>query len=633
MDFVKHLNVAGVDAKEIPCIVGHGVPTNNTRGAVGSFYMDSDTKKLYKCVQETKEKTGTPVIGTWDGESDTNNLPVVDKVYFNTEMPIEEVFELCLKIVDPITGLGCLAYGDDPQKAVAVIAGKNDEITICIIGSSTTQMFVYNPCNIKQYETDFEGWNPDFNGEYEIGSYLVAPGIVLNRNSGIKTIEDPTICANLISLTPLEEGKIIGGIWEKLTEDSGIVDVEELPTEDINEKVLYRTTVDDTQSYYGYNNNKSSQLVNITDTPEINGDITWDGVVGDKIAWDPASNYYGSEQMVRVSDLVIPEEYLKGNRVLITSSSGGYESTCDSTIWKSDLLENAYHAYDENSSSTMLPRVIYLLKDTIADEQELKAGVYFVYKEVSQLYTVSAVLQNSYTVAPKKLLPTEFKQAFKDSDIVSDAIVDVEELPNENINEKILYRVHQNETYVYYAHKNGVWSQLIDVVTTSETLSADFTWDGTITEGMESIAMSSEDVYYKISDLIVPKEKLLNNTAQMEIIRHNINDNTNKISTSGEAMFVSLGDFTDDLHSVIAAVPTNTCATMPGVMYVCEETVFEGALFKTGIYALRSNGEDTFLYCSKMTLTDPYTETIYNYTLPDNFWSAFETGMTIGGKY
>lgn len=50
MDFVKHLNLFGVEAKEIPCIVGENVPTADTVGEVGSLYMDSETGEIYKCV-------------------------------------------------------------------------------------------------------------------------------------------------------------------------------------------------------------------------------------------------------------------------------------------------------------------------------------------------------------------------------------------------------------------------------------------------------------------------------------------------------------------------------------------------------------------------------------------------------
>ena len=50
MNFVKHLNIFGVEAKEIPCIQGIGAPTESTEGAVGCLYMDTDTGEIYKCI-------------------------------------------------------------------------------------------------------------------------------------------------------------------------------------------------------------------------------------------------------------------------------------------------------------------------------------------------------------------------------------------------------------------------------------------------------------------------------------------------------------------------------------------------------------------------------------------------------
>lgn len=49
MNYVEHLNIFGVDVKEIPCIKGKGAPTTTTAGEVGMLYMDIDTGALYKC--------------------------------------------------------------------------------------------------------------------------------------------------------------------------------------------------------------------------------------------------------------------------------------------------------------------------------------------------------------------------------------------------------------------------------------------------------------------------------------------------------------------------------------------------------------------------------------------------------
>lgn len=49
MNYVDSLNMFGVEAKEIPSIKGNGAPTAATAAAVGCFYMDIDTGKVYKC--------------------------------------------------------------------------------------------------------------------------------------------------------------------------------------------------------------------------------------------------------------------------------------------------------------------------------------------------------------------------------------------------------------------------------------------------------------------------------------------------------------------------------------------------------------------------------------------------------
>ncbi len=49
MNFVESLELFHVSAKEIPCLTGKGAPTEQTEGAPGVLYMDTDTGNLYKC--------------------------------------------------------------------------------------------------------------------------------------------------------------------------------------------------------------------------------------------------------------------------------------------------------------------------------------------------------------------------------------------------------------------------------------------------------------------------------------------------------------------------------------------------------------------------------------------------------
>ena len=52
MNYVKSLNLFGIEARQRPCLTGSGVPTTNTIGTVGELYMDKDTGTMYKCVSD-----------------------------------------------------------------------------------------------------------------------------------------------------------------------------------------------------------------------------------------------------------------------------------------------------------------------------------------------------------------------------------------------------------------------------------------------------------------------------------------------------------------------------------------------------------------------------------------------------
>ena len=53
MNFVEHLNLFGIDFKDIPCLRDHGAPTTSTLGAVGLLYMNKDNGDLYKCISDS----------------------------------------------------------------------------------------------------------------------------------------------------------------------------------------------------------------------------------------------------------------------------------------------------------------------------------------------------------------------------------------------------------------------------------------------------------------------------------------------------------------------------------------------------------------------------------------------------
>ena len=76
MKFVKSLSMFHVNAKEIPCLTGKGAPTEQTEGAVGALYMDTDTGDLYKC---TAAEAGSYTWVNMDGLGSQNKT--VEKEY------------------------------------------------------------------------------------------------------------------------------------------------------------------------------------------------------------------------------------------------------------------------------------------------------------------------------------------------------------------------------------------------------------------------------------------------------------------------------------------------------------------------------------------------------------------------
>lgn len=68
MNYVKHLNIGGVEAKEIPCICGAGAPTTATEGAVGCFYMDTTTGEVYKCTSASVGAYTWEILRTYTQE-------------------------------------------------------------------------------------------------------------------------------------------------------------------------------------------------------------------------------------------------------------------------------------------------------------------------------------------------------------------------------------------------------------------------------------------------------------------------------------------------------------------------------------------------------------------------------------
>ena len=66
MNYIEHLNLFGVEAKEIPCIRGNGAPTSEMAVTAGLMYMDVNNGNIYKSVAsgEWIKTVGTTVISS-----------------------------------------------------------------------------------------------------------------------------------------------------------------------------------------------------------------------------------------------------------------------------------------------------------------------------------------------------------------------------------------------------------------------------------------------------------------------------------------------------------------------------------------------------------------------------------------
>lgn len=53
MNYVNKFNLLGVEARQRPMLTGAGVPDSTTPGDVGELYMDTDTGRTYKCINDT----------------------------------------------------------------------------------------------------------------------------------------------------------------------------------------------------------------------------------------------------------------------------------------------------------------------------------------------------------------------------------------------------------------------------------------------------------------------------------------------------------------------------------------------------------------------------------------------------
>ena len=87
MNYVEYLSLFGINAKEIPCIVGNGAPTTGVPGGIGSLYMDRDNKNLYICTSVENNKY------TWEPHGNIDDSQVGQNTWSSKKI-MEEMSKL-----------------------------------------------------------------------------------------------------------------------------------------------------------------------------------------------------------------------------------------------------------------------------------------------------------------------------------------------------------------------------------------------------------------------------------------------------------------------------------------------------------------------------------------------------------
>ena len=142
MNFVKMVNSFGVETKEIPCITGEGAPTTATIGAVGVFYMDTETGDVYKCTAAENEVYIWETLDGNDGVSPQITFKKTDNGYQITVVDATSTKVVSLKNGDDGVGI----YSIERTSGNGA-AGTTDTYTITFTDGQTSTFTVYNGKN------------------------------------------------------------------------------------------------------------------------------------------------------------------------------------------------------------------------------------------------------------------------------------------------------------------------------------------------------------------------------------------------------------------------------------------------------------------------------------------------------
>ena len=73
MNYVDSFNFLGIEAKQIPCIIGSGEPKIDTSHKEGLLYIDKSNTRIYKCINTSKGLVWIPIIISHDWLQNDSN--------------------------------------------------------------------------------------------------------------------------------------------------------------------------------------------------------------------------------------------------------------------------------------------------------------------------------------------------------------------------------------------------------------------------------------------------------------------------------------------------------------------------------------------------------------------------------
>lgn len=164
-------------------------------------------------------------------------------------------------------------------------------------------------------------------------------------------------------------------------------------------------------------------------------------------------------------------------------------------------------------------------------------------------------------------------------------------------------------------------------VETKEVNFTGFTWDGDTT-GRTAVDVGGV-FYYKLDDVAIPFSDLENNPINltMSSLQSGVSSVLNSVSNA------ALSEMADGAVSIQGA---------PYVIFINKAGASvdingDGSVIATfdevGVYSLGGEENGMFMYVSEATLRTPYAAVQTEKSLTDSFWEAFESEITIGGKY